>query len=82
MQEYVKTIVITFKKPYVKIIINLDSVVETKIIESKPCNTPILIVEYRGYKNYDYFNFLHLEMAQELKKAIDEKREYVILEDI
>ena len=82
MEEYVKTINIIFKKPQIKMIINLDSVVETKIIKSKPFNTPILIVAYKGYNNYDYFDFINLEMAQELKQAIDEKREYVFLEEI
>ena len=82
MEEYVKTISIIFKKPYVKIIINLDSVAETKIVRSKPYNTPILVVEYRGYKNYDYFDFIDLEMAQKLKQAIDEKREFVVMEGI
>ncbi len=80
--EYVKTLEVIFKAPRTRLIINLDSVVETKIINSKPFDTPILIVTYKGYDNYDYFYFFHLEMAQKLKQAIDEKREYVILEEI
>lgn len=82
MEEYVKTIDIIFKQPHIKWVINLDNVVETKIINSKPFDAPILIVTYKGYKNCDYFSFIHLEMAQELKQAIDERREYVILEEI
>lgn len=82
MQEYVKAIEIIFKEPQTKLTINLDKVVETKIIKSKPFDAPILIIIYKGYNNYDYFSFLHLEMAQELKNAIDEKREYVVLKEI
>jgi hypothetical protein len=82
MQEYVKTINVIFKQPQAKVIINLDSVVETKIINSKPFDTPILVVTYKGYNNFDYFSFLHLETAQELKQAIDEERKFVVLEEI
>lgn len=82
MEEYVKTIRIIFKHPYVTIVMILDEVMETKIVKTKPLDVPILIVEYRGYKKYDYFNFLHLEMAQQLKQAIDEKRSWVVLEEL
>lgn len=82
MEEYVKTIKIIFKHPYVTIVMNLDEVMETKIVKTKPFGVPILIVEYKGYKNYDYFNFIHLEMAQKMKQAIDEKRSFVVLEEL
>lgn len=82
LNNTIKTINVIFKKPYGKMIINLDMVAETKIVRSKPYNTPILVVEYRGYKNYEYFDFLDLEMAQKLKQAIDEKREFVVIENI
>jgi len=82
MQEYPRTIDIIFKMPYTVLTLNLNNVAETKIIKSKPFDVPILIVTYKGYNNYDYFSFLHLEAAQKLKDAIDEERESIILEEI
>lgn len=81
MNERIKTISIIFKNSKLKVIMNLDAVLETEIVCAKPYDMPLLIVTYRGLKQ-DYFSFFTATAAQKLKNAIDEKRDYVILEDI
>ena len=59
----------------------LDGIIKTEVIFAKPFNTPILVVTYRGLKQ-EYFSFINVDIALELKNAIDEKRGFVILEEI
>ena len=81
MEETIKTITIVFEQPHKKLIMLLDEITKTEVIFAKPFNTPILVVTYRGFKQ-EYFSFINIDIALELKNAIDEKREFVILEDI
>ena len=81
MNEPVKTISIIFKHSKRKVIMLLDRILETEIVFAKPYNTPVLIVTYRGFKQ-EYFSFIKDDAAQQLKNAIDEKRDFIVLEDI
>ena len=81
MNGNVKMIEIIFKHSNKYLLMNLDAVLETEIVFAKPYDRPILVVTYRGFKQ-EYFCFIQTDTAQQLKNAIDEKRDYVILEDI
>ncbi len=81
MNETIKTIEIILKNSKRKLIMNLDAILETEIVFAKPYDRAILVVTYRGFKQ-EYFSFFTTDTAQQLKNAIDEKRDYVILEEI
>ncbi len=81
INENIKTMEIIFKKSKLKMMMNLNAVLETEIVFAKPYDRAVLIVTYRGFKQ-EYFSFFTANAAQQLKNAIDEKRDYVILEDI
>ena len=81
MEELFKTIHIIFKQPHQDLILLLEGVVETEIIFTKPFNTPVLVITYRGLKQ-EFFSFINVDEAQKLKDAIDEKRDFILLESI
>jgi hypothetical protein len=81
MEETIKTIEIICKKPHRKLIMLLDGIIKTEVVFEKLFDTPILVVTYIGLKQ-EYFSFINVDIALELKNAIDEKRDYVILEEV
>ena len=81
MEEFVKTLNIVIKRPQQNLTLLLEGVIKTEIIATKPFNTPLLVVVYKGLK-HEYFSFINIEAAQKLKTAIDEKRDFIFLEGI
>lgn len=81
MEGFFKTINIIFKQPHQELILSLEGVVETEIIFTKPFNTPVVVITYRGFKQ-DFFSFINVDEAQKLKDAIDERRDFILLESI
>lgn len=81
MEELFKTINIIFKQPRQELILALEGIVKTEIVFTKPFNTPMLVVTYRGLKQ-EFFSFINIDEAQKLKTAIDEKRDFILLESI
>ena len=81
IEDTIKTITIIFKKPHQKVIMLLNGIIKTEVVFAKPYNTPILVVTYRGLEQ-EYFNFINTDVALGLKNAIDEKRDFIVLEEI
>ncbi len=81
MEVPIKTLDIIFKNSHRNLVLLLEGILETEIVLAKPYDMPVLIITYRGLKQ-EYFSFIKGYTAQKLKDAIDEKRDYVILEDI
>lgn len=81
MEDLFKTINIIFKQPHQDLTLSLEGVIETEIIFTKPFNTPVVIITYRGFKQ-EFFSFIHIEEAQKLKNAIDERKDFILLESI
>lgn len=79
--EEIKTLSIKFERPNSKLMLILNGIIKTEIVITRPFATPLLIVTYKGLKQ-EFFNFLSINMAQQLKNAIDEKKDFVFLEGI
>ena len=81
MEELFKTINIIFEQPRQDLILSLEGVVETEIIFTKPFNTPVVVIRYRGFKQ-EIFSFINVDEAQKLKDAIDERKDFILLKSI
>lgn len=81
MEGLFKTINIIFKRPHQDLTLSLEGVIETEIVTTKPFNTPAVVITYRGFKK-EIFSFINIDEAQKLKTAIDEKRDFILLESI